>query len=142
MWNGLGLDPALVLEVIVGNLPIARNAQSVEVGLKCSTQWLLRIGIVLFWLSVTLQQVFVLGPKVVLLDLMVITTVMIVGYPLGTRWLKFDPETALLPSAGSAICGAAPTIQTRPAATAMFRASVTSLAFIRDPMLQPTTRPE
>ncbi|AFP30269.1 hypothetical protein MRBBS_1331 [Marinobacter sp. BSs20148] len=38
MRNGLGLDPALVLEVIVGNLLIARNAQSVEVGLKCSTR--------------------------------------------------------------------------------------------------------
>jgi uncharacterized membrane protein YadS len=99
-WNGLGLDPVLVLEVIVGNLLIARNAQSVEVGLKCSTRWLLRIGIVLFWPSLTLQQVFVLGPKIVLLDLMAMTTVMIVRYPLGTRWLKFAPETALPPQCG------------------------------------------
>lgn len=137
---------ALVLGLIVGNLPVARRIHSVDAGLKFSTRWLLRTGIVLFGLSVTLQQVFVLGPRVVALDLLVITTVMIVGYQLGTRWLKLDPEIALLTSAGSAICGAAAvlatetTIRARPAATAMAVATVVlfgSLAMVIYPALFP-----
>lgn len=137
---------ALMLGVIVGNLPVARNVQSVEAGLKFSTRWLLRTGIVLFGLSVTIQQVFALGPKVVVLDLLVITTIMVVGYQLGTRWLKLDPETALLTSAGSAICGAAAilatetTIRARPAAAAMAVATVVlfgSLAMVVYPALFP-----
>ncbi|MEX0603564.1 MAG: putative sulfate exporter family transporter [Marinobacter sp.] len=156
-WVGFGLASltpnsvsplvfALALGVIVGNLPIARNAQSVEAGLTFSIRWLLRTGIVLFGLSVTLQQVFVLGPQVVVLDLLVIATVMIVGYSLGTRWLKLDPETALLTSAGSAICGAAAilataaTIRAKPAVTAMAVATVVmfgSLAMVVYPALFP-----
>jgi uncharacterized integral membrane protein (TIGR00698 family) len=137
---------ALALGVIVGNLPTARNAQSVEAGLTFSIRWLLRTGIVLFGLSVTLQQVFVLGPQVIVLDLMVIATIMIVGYSLGTRWLKLDPETALLTSAGSAICGAAAilataaTIRAKPAVTAMAVATVVmfgSLAMVVYPAMFP-----
>lgn len=168
MWKGLGLCAvltaggfglasvmpghvsslvfALLLGLIVGNLPLAQRVRSVDAGLKFSTRWLLRTGIVLFGLSVTLQQVFVLGPRVVALDLLVITTVMVVGYQLGTRWLKLDPETALLTSAGSAICGAAAvlatetTIRARPAATAMAVATVVlfgSLAMVVYPALFP-----
>ena len=43
---------ALVLGVIVGNLPMPWKSQSVEAGLKFSTRWLLRTGIVLFGFSV------------------------------------------------------------------------------------------
>ena len=65
---------ALVLGVIVGNLPMPWKSQSVEAGLKFSTRWLLRTGIVLFGFSVTMQQVFALGPRIVVLDLLVIVT--------------------------------------------------------------------
>ncbi len=168
MWKGLGLCAALtmggfglaslttagisplvfalLLGLVVGNLPVGPDHRLLEAGLKFSTRWLLRMGIVLFGLSVTLQQMVVLGPRVVVLDLLVITTVMIVGYQLGTRWLKLDPETALLTSAGSAICGAAAvlatetTIRARPAATAMAVATVVlfgSLAMVVYPVLFP-----
>ena len=143
---GHGISPlvfALLLGLVVGNLPLARRIQAGP-GLKFATSWLLRGGIVLFGLSVTLQQVFALGPKVVLLDIVVITSVLLIGYQLGTRWLKLDPETALLTSAGSAICGAAAilatetTIRAKPAATAMAVATVVlfgSLAMFVYPLL-------
>ena len=135
---------ALVLGVIVGNLPMPWKSQSVEAGLKFSTRWMLRTGIVLFGFSVTMQQVFALGPRIVVLDLLVIVTVLFVGYQLGTRWFKLDPETALLTSAGSAICGAAAilateaTIRARPATTSMAVATVVlfgSLAMVVEPVL-------
>lgn len=131
--HGYGISPlvfSLILGLIAGNLPLSSRIQGVEPGFKFATRWLLRGGIVLFGLSVTLQQVFSLGPKVVLLDIVVITSVLVIGYQLGTRWLKLDPETALLTSAGSAICGAAAilatetTIRAKPAATAMAVATV------------------
>ncbi|PCM44362.1 YeiH family protein [Marinobacter sp. ANT_B65] len=128
-----GVSPlvfALLLGIFAGNLPWARKAGGLEQGLKFATRWLLRGGIVLFGFSITLGQILALGPGVVALDIMVMTTILVLGYQLGTRVLKLDAETALLTSAGSAICGAAAilateaTIRSRPAATSMAVATV------------------
>jgi len=136
---------ALVLGVVIGNTPLLDHP-SLDAGLKFSTRWLLRSGIVLFGFSVTLQQVMALGPGVLLLDLIVIAAVILIGYRIGTRWLGLDQETALLISSGSAICGAAAvlateaTIRARPAATAMAVATVVlfgSLAMFIYPALYP-----
>ncbi len=87
-----------------------------------------------------------LGPKVVLLDSLVVVTITTAGYWLGTRWLKLDRDTAILTSAGSAICGAAAvlategTIRSRPAATSMAVATVVlfgTLAMFVYPVLYP-----
>ena len=107
---GGGISPlvfALALGVLVGNLPLRPDPRPLEAGLRFATRWLLRGGIVLFGLSVTLQQVLALGPGVLLLDFVVIATILVAGFQIGTRWLGLDRETALLISAGSAICGAA-----------------------------------
>ena len=110
----LGADPRL-----------HRDRGGVAPGLGFSARWLLRGGIVLFGFSLTVQQLMALGPKVVLLDSLVVVTITTAGYWLGTRWLKLDRDTAILTSAGSAICGAAAvlategTIRSRPAATSM-----------------------
>lgn len=128
-----GISPlvfALLLGIFAGNLPWARKTGGLEQGLKFATRWLLRGGIVLFGFSITLGQILALGPGVVVLDIMVMTTILVLGYQLGTRVLKLDAETALLTSAGSAICGAAAilateaTIRSRPAATSMAVATV------------------
>lgn len=144
-----GISPlvfALLLGLVFGNLPASRGIQGLDAGLKFSTRWLLRSGIVLFGLSLTIKEIMALGPRIVLLDIVVISSVLVTGYLLGTRWLKLDPETALLTSAGSAICGAAAvlatetTIRARPAATAMAVATVVlfgSLAMVVYPMLFP-----
>ncbi len=144
-----GISPlvfALLLGLVVGNLPLARRAGAAQPGLKFATRWLLRGGIVLFGLSLTLQQIVALGPKVLLLDLLVITCVLVTGYWIGTRLLGLDRETTLLTSAGSAICGAAAvlatetTIRSRPAATSMAVATVVlfgTLAMLVYPLLYP-----
>lgn len=144
-----GVSPlvvALLLGILTGNLPLARRLEHAGPGLAFATRWLLRGGIVLFGLSLTLQQIVALGPKVLLLDALVITGVLTVGYVIGTRVLGMDRETTLLTSAGSAICGAAAvlatesTIRSRPAATAMAVATVVlfgSLAMLLYPLLYP-----
>lgn len=142
-----GVSPlvfALLLGMCIGNLPFARDSSGLEKGLKFSTRWLLRTGIVLFGFSITFSQILALGPGVILLDILVMTTILVVGYQLGTRVFKLDAETALLTSAGSAICGAAAilatesTIRAKPAATSMAVATVVlfgSLAMFVYPMI-------
>lgn len=122
---------ALLLGMLVGNSGLGKRlAHCLQPGLSFATRRLLRLGIVLFGLSLTLQQVYALGPGVLLLDVAVIAGVFLVGYPLGTRVLGMDRETTLLTCAGSAICGAAAilatetTLRARPAATAMAVATV------------------
>lgn len=137
---------SLLLGLFVGNLPIAKHFSNARPGLHFSTRWLLRGGIVLFGLSLTLQQILALGVKVILLDILVVCTVLVVGYWLGTRVFGLDRETTLLTSAGSAICGAAAvlatetTIRSRPAATSMAVATVVlfgSLSMLLYPLLYP-----
>jgi len=140
---------ALLLGLIAGNLPgFERMAPAVRPGVCFATRWLLRGGIVLFGLSLTLQQIAALGPSILLLDVLVIGTVVLVGYQLGTRVFGIDRETTLLTCAGSAICGAAAVLATeaairaRPAATSMAVATVVlfgSLAMLVYPLLYPHT---
>jgi len=150
--HDLGISPlvcALLLGFVAGNLPggtaLATRARA---GLQFSTRWLLRGGIVLFGLSLTWQQITALGPRILLLDALVVAAVMLIGYQVGTRLLGLDRETALLTCAGSAICGAAAvlateaTIRARPASTAMAVATVVlfgSLAMLVYPLLYPLT---
>nr|WP_300309712.1 YeiH family protein [Halomonas sp.] len=144
-----GVSPlvfALLLGIIVGNLPLKQTLEVAQPGLAFATRWLLRGGIVLFGLSLTFTQVLDLGPKVLLLDALVITSILIAGYMIGTRLLGMDRETTLLTCAGSAICGAAAvlatesTIRSRPAAASMAVATVVlfgSLAMLLYPMMYP-----
>ncbi|MBY6033205.1 YeiH family protein [Marinobacter daepoensis] len=144
-----GLGPlvfTLLLGLVLGNLRLSSRFGNVAAGLSFSSRWLLRTGIVLFGFSLTLQQLMVLGPGVVVLDVLVVLTITTAGYWLGTRWLKLDRETAILTSAGSAICGAAAvlategTIRARPAATSMAVATVVlfgTLAMFAYPILYP-----
>ncbi|WP_296258086.1 MULTISPECIES: YeiH family protein [unclassified Pseudomonas] len=139
---------ALLLGIVVGNIPGVKAIPSTQRGLHFCTRWLLRSGIVLFGLSLTLQQIMKLGPGVIALDVGVITIVMVVGYVIGTRVLKLDKDVTLLTCAGSAICGAAAVLATeaairsRPAATAMAVATVVlfgTLAMLMYPLLYPLT---
>jgi len=144
-----GLGPlvfTLLLGLLFGNLAAGKRLKGVAPGLGFSARWLLRGGIVLFGFSLTVQQLMALGPKVVLLDSLVVVTITTAGYWLGTRWLKLDRDTAILTSAGSAICGAAAvlategTIRSRPAATSMAVATVVlfgTLAMFVYPVLYP-----
>ncbi len=139
---------ALLLGLVAGNLPLTRSVPNARPGLQFSMRWLLRGGIVLFGLSLTVQQIFALGPAILVLDMAIITSVLVGGYYFGTRILKMERDVTLLTCAGSAICGAAAvlateaTIRSRPAATSMAVATVVlfgTLAMLTYPLFYPLT---
>lgn len=115
-WNHKLQVSALTLAIIagiaVGNIASARALQWLHPGLRFSQQTLLRFGIVLYGVRLTVQDLANLGLRALVLDLTVIGSVLTIGYWVGTRVLRMDRDTALLVSAGSGICGAAAVLAT------------------------------
>ncbi len=115
-WNHkLQLSPltlAIVAGMLVGNALPRAVLERLHPGLRFCQQKLLRLGIVLYGIRLTVRDVASLGPRALVLDVIVIGSVLLLGYWLGTRVFGLDPDTALLVSAGSGICGAAAVLAT------------------------------
>jgi uncharacterized integral membrane protein (TIGR00698 family) len=105
------LTLAILAGMVLGNVA-GGGLGYLNPGLRFAQQKLLRVGIVLYGVRLTLQDLYHLGPQALLLDLVVIAAVLLIGYRFGTRVLRMDPDTALLVSAGSGICGAAAVLAT------------------------------
>ncbi len=110
-WNHkLQLSPltlAILAGMALGNAVRPEALERIHPGLRFCQQKLLRLGIVLYGVRLTLADVAKLGPRALALDVIVISTVLVAGYWVGTRIFGLDADTALLVSAGSGICGAA-----------------------------------
>ena len=115
-WNHKAQLSALTLAIVagmaVGNIVPTRALQWLHPGLRFSQQTLLRLGIILYGVRLTVRDLANLGPRALVLDLTVIGSVLMVGYWIGTRVFRLDRDTALLVSAGSGICGAAAVLAT------------------------------
>lgn len=115
-WNHKLQLSALTLAILagmaVGNLAPSEGLKRLQPGLRFSQQTLLRLGIILYGVRLTVHDLTNLGPRALLLDLTVIGSVLLLGYWIGTRVLRLDRDTALLVSAGSGICGAAAVLAT------------------------------
>jgi uncharacterized integral membrane protein (TIGR00698 family) len=115
-WNQkVQLSPltlAIVAGMALGNSVRHGSLEHLHPGLRFCQQKLLRLGIVLYGVRLTVRDLTTLGPRALVLDMMVITTVLFAGYWLGTRVFGLDRDTALLVSAGSGICGAAAVLAT------------------------------
>ena len=115
-WNRrLQVSPltlAIVVGMAFGNAAPSSAVEWLHPGLRFCQQRLLRAGIVLYGIRLTLNDVASLGQRVLLMDLLVIGVVLLAGYWLGTRVFGLDRDTALLVSAGSGICGAAAILAT------------------------------
>lgn len=105
-----------LLLAIVGGMLLAnlrRLPLSWQPGLQLSRQQLLRAGIVLFGLQLTLGQLQQLGGRVLLIDVLVLCSTFGLALWLGRR-LGLDRDSCVLIGAGSAICGAAAVLATQP----------------------------
>lgn len=115
-WNQkIQLSPltlAILAGMALGNSVRHGSLERLHPGLRFCQQKLLRLGIVMYGLRLTVSDLTALGPRALVLDLTVITTVLVAGYWLGTRVFGLDRDTALLVSAGSGICGAAAVLAT------------------------------
>lgn len=113
----LGVGPlslAIIFGAVLGNAvpPFLRSFFTSGVALAQTRA--LRLGIVLYGFNLSVQQIVEVGPLALTTDLLMICMTLVLGWIIGTRWLKLDPQTVILTSAGSAICGAAAILATEP----------------------------
>jgi len=105
------LTLAIVIGALLGNVGHhALTSPTTLPGLHFAQKTLLRLGVALYGLNLSLQQILDVGPAAIAVDLFIVASTVIVGWWIGCRWLKMDRETVLLTSVGSAICGAAAVI--------------------------------
>lgn len=95
---------AIVVGVVLAN--VVALPSSVAPGLAWTGRKLLRIGVVLLGLQLSLRQVVALGPGVLILVATVVTSGIALGRWLGTK-LGLSPTQSLLIACGFSICGAA-----------------------------------
>jgi len=108
------LTVAILLGIVLANTVYARLAGTVGPGVGFSKQTLLRAGVILYGLRLTLQDIGHVGIAGVLIDAVVLTSTFALAYLLGTRFFGLDRTTAILIGAGSAVCGAAAVMATEP----------------------------
>ena len=113
--NGIGaLTLAILLGIIAGNTFYPRIAASSAPGVGVSKQHLLRLGIILYGLRLTFQDIAQVGFAGVMIDAVVLSSTFFLSWFLGTRVFKLDRKTAMLIGAGSSICGAAAVMASEP----------------------------
>ncbi len=108
------LTLAIVLGMAVGNTVYPRAAAASGAGVHFSKQSLLRLGVVLYGLRLTVQDIGHVGVAGVVIDAMVLGSTFLLAQWIGTGWLGLDRKTAMLIGAGSSICGAAAVMATEP----------------------------
>ncbi len=112
-----GISPltlAIVLGMLVGNTLYPHIARHSASGVTFSKQTLLRLGIILYGLRLTFQDVGRVGVVGVSIDCLILSSTFMLSWWMGTRLFGLDRKTAMLIGAGSSICGAAAVMATEP----------------------------
>ena len=112
-WGLSALTLAIVGGIVLGNTVYPALHTRCGTGVDYAKQRLLRLGIILFGLRITLQQIAQVGWSGVLIDVVMLASTFGLAVWLG-RWLRIDGQTAILIGAGSSICGAAAVLATEP----------------------------
>jgi len=113
--NGLSpLTLAIVLGMLVGNATFGTIGGLAGAGVTFSKANLLRLGIILYGLRLTFQDIGNVGWTGVVIDTAVIGSTFGIAYVLGTRVFGLDQKTVILIGAGSSICGAAAVLAAEP----------------------------
>lgn len=108
------LTLAIVGGMVLGNTVYPGLQDHCNTGVEFSKARLLRLGIILFGLRITFQDIAIVGFSGVLIDLLVLSSTFILAVWLGRRCFGLDGATAILIGAGSSICGAAAVLGTGP----------------------------
>ncbi|MFL9880089.1 YeiH family protein [Herbaspirillum rhizosphaerae] len=108
------LTIAIVLGMLIGNTVFPRVAASCGSGVAFSKQNLLRLGIVLYGLRLTFQDISQVGVSGVVIDACMLMSTFALAYFIGVKVFKLDPNAVMLIGAGSSICGAAAVMATEP----------------------------
>lgn len=108
------LTVAIVLGILLGNTIYPSIAAPSSAGVLFSKQTLLRAGVILYGLRLTLHDIGEVGVTGVLIDAVLLSSTFALAYFLGTRVFGLDRQTSMLIGAGNAICGAAAVMATEP----------------------------
>ncbi|QBG88402.1 YeiH family putative sulfate export transporter [Xanthomonas oryzae] len=113
--NGISaLTLAIVLGMLVGNTVYPRLGAKAGAGVRFSKANLLRLGIILYGLRLTFQDIGNVGWTGVAIDATVLCSTFGLACFLGMRVFGLDRNTAMLIGAGSSICGAAAVLAAEP----------------------------
>ncbi|NKF22807.1 YeiH family protein [Solimonas marina] len=113
--SGIGvLTVAIALGMLVSQFASARIHDRAAPGAAFSQRTLLRTGVALYGLRLTLHDIAAAGLHGIAVDVIMISAVLGTAWFVGTRLLKLDRDTALLVGMGSAVCGAAAVMATEP----------------------------
>ena len=115
--QGSGLSAltlAIVIGMALGNTPAAPLLRHVAEGVDFSRTRLLRLGIILYGLRITLAQLAEVGWAGLLLDVLMLSGTFFFAQWLGQRVLRMDRDLSLLIGAGASICGAAAVMGAEP----------------------------
>ena len=113
----LRLSPLIVgilIGVVLGNTVRERIPTHWTSGILYSAKIILRLAIILYGFRITFSQIADVGIGGLLVDTIMLTTTLTLGCFFGIRVLGMDKETAIMTSAGAAICGAAAVVATEP----------------------------
>jgi uncharacterized integral membrane protein (TIGR00698 family) len=112
-----GFNPltlAIITGMLLGNTLYPAFAAACGPGVGFSRQWLLRTGVVLYGLRLTVQDIARVGVSGVTVDAIMVASTFFLALALGVRWLGLDRKTSLLIAMGNAICGAAAIMAAEP----------------------------
>lgn len=114
-FKHLAISPLVIgiaLGMLYANTLRGHFPKEWEKGILFSTKTLLRLGIVLYGFRITFTEIQSVGMIGFVSSILVVVLTLMIGYFIGVKLFKLDPEIALLTSAGSAICGAAAVLAT------------------------------
>lgn len=114
--KNLSLSPliiGIILGMIYGNTLRKNLPDNWVPGILFCSKQILRTAIIFYGFRLTFQHIIAVGPSAIIVDIIMVVSVLILGYFVG-RILKLDPHITTLTSAGSAICGAAAVLGTEP----------------------------
>lgn len=104
-----GVSP-LIVAIVIGaaysNVMPGAMPADWAAGVNLAARRLLRIAVAFYGLRISAQELMSVGAMGLLMACVMVGSTLVLGVVLG-RLLRIDRETALLTSAGSAICGAA-----------------------------------
>ncbi len=108
------LTLSILIGAIVGNIFPKILRHGTAPGIQLAQQNMLRWGVALYGFNLSLHEILQVGPAAILIDIIMVTGTLVLGWFIGVRYFKMDPQTVILTSAGSAICGAAAVVATEP----------------------------
>ncbi len=132
-FTGHGLSAltlSIVLGMVLGNSLHARLEPASAAGIDFSKQKLLRLGVILYGLRLTVQDIGHVGLAGVLIDALVLGSTFVLAYLAGTRALGLERGIAMLIGAGSSVCGAAAVLATEPVLKARAEQVTVSVATV------------